>query len=224
MDKSDPAYPGQREYTPFFLSIYDWFVLKFMTGLVWKSPKLPIVERYSRLVGRRHLDVGPGTGYFLDKADLDPDTEITLLDPNVHVLRHSARRLEWMSPHTVEADVLKPLPALGPFDSAGLNGVLHCLPGPQEAKAVAVRNIASVLTPDGTLFGMTILGSSAQHTASARFFLTRLNQQGTFDNLGDTAEGLRAILVDSFRDVDVEVDGSVAHFTAVGPSAADPLG
>lgn len=218
MDESDPAYAGQKEYTPFFLSIYDWFVLRFMTGVVWKSPKPPIVERYSRLVGPRHLDVGPGTGYFLDKADLPADVEVTLLDPNVNVLHHSARRLESMRPHTVEADVLKPLPVDGPFDSVGLNGVLHCLPGPQQAKATAVRNIASVLTPEGTLFGMTILGSSAEHTALGRFFLNQINQQGTFDNLGDTAEGLGKILEGSFRHVDVEVDGSVAHFTAVCPS------
>ena len=217
MDESDPAYAGQKEYTPLFLSIYDWFVLVFMTGLVWKSPKPPMVERYSRLVGRRHLDVGPGTGYFLDKADLAADTEITLLDPNVNVLRHSARRLESMRPHTVEADVLKPLPVDGPFDSAGLNGVLHCLPGPQQTKSAAVRNIASVLTPEGTLFGMTILGTSAEHTALARFFLNKVNQQGIFDNRADTAEGLQKILEGSFRHVDVEVDGSVAHFTAIRP-------
>jgi SAM-dependent methyltransferase len=217
MDVNDPAYAGQKEYTPFFLSIYDWFILRFMTGVVWKMPKAPIVERYRRLVGRRHLDVGPGTGYFLDKADLADDIEITLLDPNVNVLRHSARRLESMMPNTVEADVLKPLPVDGPFDSVGLNGVLHCLPGPQEAKATAVRNIASVLTPEGILFGMTILGTSAEHTALARFFLNQVNQRGTFDNLGDTAEGLRKILEESFRQVDVEVDGSVAHFTVVSP-------
>ena len=177
-----------------------------------------MVDRYSRLVGHRHLDVGPGTGYFLDEADLAEDVELTLLDPNVNVLSHSARRLESMTPHTVEADVLKPLPVDGPFDSVGLNGVLHCLPGPQQTKTAAVRNIASVLAPDGTLFGMTILGTSAEHSGLARFFLNQLNRQGTFDNLGDTAEGLRQILEESFRHVEVDVDGSVAHFTAVSPT------
>jgi SAM-dependent methyltransferase len=218
MDENDPAYGGQKEYTPFFLSIYDWFVLRLMTGVVWKMPKTPIVERYRTLVGDRHLEVGPGTGYFLDKADLAGDIEITLLDPNVSVLRHSACRLESMMPRTVEADVLKPLPVDGPFDSVGLNGVLHCLPGPQEAKATAVRNIASVLTPEGILFGMTILGTSAEHTALARFFLNQVNSRGTFDNLGDTAEGLRNILERSFNHVELDVEGSVAHFTAVSPN------
>jgi SAM-dependent methyltransferase len=218
MDENDPAYAGQKEYTPLFLSIYDWFILMFMTGAVWKMPKTPIVERYRRLVGHRHLDVGPGTGYFLDKADLADDTEITLLDPNPNVLDYAARRLEPMKPNTVEADVLKPLPVDGPFDSVGLNGVLHCLPGPQQAKAAAVRNIASVLTPEGTLFGMTILGTSADHTALARFFLNQVNQRGTFDNLGDTAQGLQKILQDSFRRVELDVEGSVAHFIAVSPN------
>lgn len=120
-------------------------------------------------------------------------------------------------PQTVEADVLKPLPVDGPFDSAGLNGVLHCLPGPQRAKAAAVRKVASVLTPEGTLFGMTILGSSAEHSSRARFSLKNLNRRGTFDNLGDTAAGLREILEESFRRVDVDVDGSIAHFVASCP-------
>lgn len=97
MDPSDPAYQGQAEYTRFFLSIYDVFVLGFMLRVVWRYPKQPIVARYHKLVGRRHLDVGPGTGYFLEKAALSPDTEITLLDPNADVLEHSARRLASMS-------------------------------------------------------------------------------------------------------------------------------
>ena len=94
-----------------------------------------------------------------------------------------------MHPVTVEADVMKPLPVEGPFDSAALNYVLHCLHGPQSNKAVAIRNIADVLTPDGVLFGGTVLGLEEQHRPQARAFLRAANRLGDFDNLGDTAEG-----------------------------------
>jgi hypothetical protein len=57
------------------LAIYDVWVLKFMTKAVWKVPVALGVDRY------RHLDVGPRTGYFIEKADPPRDTEITLLDP-----------------------------------------------------------------------------------------------------------------------------------------------
>jgi hypothetical protein len=68
MERDDPSYKGQRGYNRFLLGISDPWVLGFMARAVWHCPIPPVVERYRRLLGRRHLDVGPGTGYFLDKA------------------------------------------------------------------------------------------------------------------------------------------------------------
>ena len=217
MDRDDPAYKGQAGYNRFLLAIYDPWVLGFMAPVVWKSPIHPGVERYREHMGRRHLDVGPGTGYFIEKAEPAEGTEITLLDPNPKVLARSSRRLAAWHPATVEADVMKPLPLEGRFDSAALSFVLHCLRGPQEHKAVAIRNIAAVLEPDGVLFGGTVLGTSAHHSRAARGVLRAFNRQGAFDNLGDTADGLREILEGSFETVDVEVTRSIALFTATGP-------
>jgi ubiquinone/menaquinone biosynthesis C-methylase UbiE len=216
-DKSDPAYKGQSGYNRFMLAIYDPWVLGFMAPVVWKAPIHPGVERYREHMGRRHLDVGPGTGYFIEKAEPAEGTEITLLDPNPKVLARSSRRLAALHPITVKADVMKPLPLEDRFDSAALSFVLHCLPGPQEHKAVAIRNIAAVLESDGVLFGGTVLGTEAQHSRAARGVLKAFNRQGAFDNLGDTPEGLREILEGSFQTVDVEVTRSIALFTATGP-------
>ncbi len=181
------------------LAIYDPFVLGFMARVVWRCPTPPVLDRYRRYLGRRHLDIGPGTGYFLEKAELSPETEVTLLDPNPNVLARASRRLAPLEVSAVEADVLKPLPVDGPFDSAALSFVLHCLPGPQRHKGVAIRNIAAVLTPDGVLFGGTVLGGSAHHTVPARAVLRAFNWQGAFDNMDDTEEGLRKILEESFQ-------------------------
>jgi SAM-dependent methyltransferase len=221
MDRDDPSYKGQRGYNRFLLAIYDPWVLGFMTRAVWKVPIPPVVERYRRLLGRRHVDVGPGTGYFLEKAAPPDGTEITLLDPNPNVLRKASRRLAAMHPIAVEADVMKPLPVEGPFDSAALSYVLHCLRGPQSNKAAAIRNIAAVLAPDGVLFGGTVLGLGERHRPQARAVLRAFNWQGDFDNLGDTAEGLRRILEESFETVEVDVVGSTADFTAAGPRPAE---
>ena len=220
MNPDDPAYRGQAEYTPRLLAIYDPLVLGFMARAVWRSPTPMAVARYRRHVGPRHLDVGPGTGYFLEKAGLPPGVEITLLDPNPHVLKHASLRLAGMKPTTVEADVLKPLPISGQFESAALNYVLHCLPGPQPHKARAIRNVAAVLVPDGVLFGGTVLGPSEQHTSPARAVLWAFNRHGAFDNLGDTTEGLREILEESFRTVAIEVVGSIAYFVATAPKSS----
>ena len=217
MDPSDPAYAGQADYTPWLLAIYDLWVLGFMARAVWRCPTPPVAERYRRQVGPRHLDIGPGTGYFLDKAGLPPETEVTLLDPNPNVLVHASRRLASIDVTSVEADVLKPLPVEGEFDSVALNYVLHCLPGPQSRKAAAIRNVAAVLAPNGVLFGGTILGSPSDHTFAARATLWAFNRHGSFDNLADTDEGLRQILEESFQMVEIDVVGSIAVFTATGP-------
>lgn len=216
MDPSDPAYKGQKDYGPAMLAIYDWWVLGVMARLVWRCPTPQIIERYRPLFGRRHLDIGPGSGYCIDVAAPD-GMELTLLDPNRDVLDHCAKRLSRFSPTVVEADVLKPLPVQNSFDSVALSFVLHCLPGPIEAKETAIRNVAAVLDSDGVLFGGTVLGMGADHTAPARAFLTAVNKRGAFDNLGDTRDGLEAILSASFDQVDIDVVGSLALFTAHRP-------
>jgi ubiquinone/menaquinone biosynthesis C-methylase UbiE len=222
MDKSDPSYKGQSGYNRFMLAIYDPWVLSFMAPVVWKAPIQPGVERYREHMGRRHLDVGPGTEYFIEKAEPPEGVEITLLDPNPKVLARSSRRLAALNPVTVEADVMKPLPLDGQrFDSAALSFVLHCLRGPMEHKAVAIRNIAAVIEPDGVFFGGTVLGTSADHSRAARGVLKAFNRQGGFDNLGDTADGLREILGGSFEAVEVEVTRSTALFTARRPIGVD---
>jgi SAM-dependent methyltransferase len=217
MERSDPSYKGQSGYNPALLAIYDVWVLKFMAPTVWKCPIPPGIDRYRRFMGPRHLDVGPGTGYFIEQAAPPLDTEITLLDPNPHVLRHVSKRLAAWAPIAVEADVMKPLPVEGGYDSAALSFVLHCLREPMSNKATAIRNIADVLTPDGVLFGGTVLGTREPHTRSARAFLWAFNKEGGFDNRDDTVEGLDEILNASFRQVEIERCGSAALFSARGP-------
>ena len=218
LDTSDPGYRGFKEYTPRFLKIYDWWVLGFMAPRVWKMGDEPALNLYRNHMGRRHLDVGPGTGYFIVASNPPQDIELTLLDANPNVLEHCTKTLAGWEPKTVEANVLEPLPVDGPFDSAALAHVIHCLPAPMPAKAGAIEHIAAVLSDDGVLFGGTVLGLSAQHTWAARLFLRLANLQGGFDNRDDDVEGLRTMLEASFHNVQIEIPaGSVAYFVACRP-------
>ncbi len=220
MDPTDPAYAGQKHYTPAFLTIYDVLVLTIYGPLVWRCPTGRLVQHYTRHVGRRHMDVGPGTGYFLQHAYFPSDTTILLVDPNRNVLAHASRRLSQFNPSVLQADVLKPLPVAGQrFDSIALNYVLHCLPGPMSRRAAAISNLAAVLDPDGVLFGATLLGTPELHTWLSRAALVQNNRLGFFDNLSDTQDGLRKILNEAFEAVDLQVVGSVALFSAAGPTA-----
>ena len=95
--------------------------------------------------------------------------------------------------------------------------MLHCQPGPLPRKAAAVANAAAVLAPTGVLFGASILGPCGRHTWLSRSILKANNRRGTFDNLGDTQEGLAEILEASFERVELETVGSMAIFAATNP-------
>ena len=217
MDRDDPAYRGQRDYTRLLLNAYDPLVLGPIARFVWRCPTAGLLERYRQHIRDRHLDVGPGTGYFLERSGLPAGSRVTILDPNRNVLRHVSRRVRQLDITAVEADVLKPLPVSGPFDSAALHLVIHCLPGPLARKAGAVANVAAVLAPDGVLFGASVLGRSGPQTWLSRRVLDLFNRQGGFDNRGDTEEGLRDILGASFAHVELETVGSIAIFAATNP-------
>jgi SAM-dependent methyltransferase len=217
MDRDDPAYAGQRDYSRLLLNAYDPLVLGPIARFVWRCPTSHLVERYRRHIRGIHLDVGPGTGYFLEHSGLPEGSAVTILDPNRNVLRHVSRRLPQFDVTAAEADVLKPLPVAGPFESAALHLVIHCLPGPLSRKAAAVANVAAVLTPTGVLFGASVLGTSGRHTWAARRMLGAFNRQGSFDNLADTEEGLHEILSASFEHVELETIGSIAIFAATNP-------
>jgi SAM-dependent methyltransferase len=200
--------------------VYDRVVIGFVSWFVWKTPVEPIMDGYRRHIRDGHLDVGPGTGWFIERSSLADGSRVTLVDPNPNVLRHATRRLQRLDVSAVEADVLKPLPVEGSFESAALNLVIHCLPGPISRKARAIENIAAVLSPTGTLFGATVLGRSGNHGWLARRVLTAFNRRGAFDNLDDTEGGLRQILEASFERVEIEIAGSAAIFTASRPRAS----
>ncbi|MGZ8438371.1 MAG: class I SAM-dependent methyltransferase [Candidatus Limnocylindrales bacterium] len=217
MDRDDPAYRGQSDYTRPLLKVYDPWVLGFAARFIWRCPTTRLVEGYRQHIRDRHLDVGPGTGYFIERSGLPDGSRVTILDPNANVLDHASRRLRHLDVTAVEADVLKPLPVNGPFDSAALHLVIHCLPGPFPRKAAAVANVAAVLAPIGVLFGASVLGTSGPQTWLSRRVLAAFNRRGAFDNLDDTEEGLGEILAASFEHVELENVGSVAIFAATNP-------
>jgi ubiquinone/menaquinone biosynthesis C-methylase UbiE len=217
MDRDDPAYRGQADYSRPVLRLYDPLVLGPIARYVWRCPADRLTEHYQRHIRDRHLDVGPGTGYFLARSGMAPGSEVTIVDPNTNVLEHVSARLGQLDVTAVEADVCKPLPIAGRFDSASLNLVIHCLPGPFERKAGAVANVAAVMAPEGVLFGSSVIGETGSHNPVARTMLRAYNRRGAFDNLEDSEAAIGEMLASSFEEVEVETIGSIAVFTARKP-------
>ena len=129
--RADEVEAGQRIYTPFTLRVYDLFVLGFSNRFVWRCPSSEMLGRYDSHVGARHLDVGVGTGWFLDHCTWPVESpKITLLDLNENSLSAASDRIRRYAPAAVQANVLDPVD-LGDalFDSIGANFLFHCLPG-----------------------------------------------------------------------------------------------
>jgi hypothetical protein len=68
LDSSDPAYRGQAVYTARTLRAYDAVVVNLSNSLAWRCPARKILAQYNRHISDAHLDVGPGTGYYLDRC------------------------------------------------------------------------------------------------------------------------------------------------------------
>ena len=208
---------GQRIYTPLVLRGYDLFVLGFSNRFAWRCPSAAMLERYDRYVRGRHLDLGVGTGWYLDRCQWPVhEPAITLLDLNEHSLSAAARRLRRYAPQTVRANVLEALPLDDArFESASANYLLHCLPGQIESKARTLAgNVRLRLDPGGVFFGSTILGRGVSHTRLGRRLMRLYNSKGIFSNSDDDRDGLGRGLASELKDVEIEVVGAVALFTA----------
>ncbi|WDZ83578.1 class I SAM-dependent methyltransferase [Micromonospora cathayae] len=214
--KGHPAYAGSAPYNPAQLRFYDPVVLRFANRFLWRCPTDRIVDLYSRNVSGRHLELGPGTGYFLDRCQFPvPDPEITLVDLNSNPLAHTARRIARYRPRTLQADLLEPLDLPpGGFHSVGINYVLHCLPGRIETKAAVLGNLRPLLAPGAVVFGGTILGDGVRHTRLSRRMIELYNRIGAFTNLADDRDTLDRVLGERFTHHRIDVCGAVALFVA----------
>ena len=97
---------GQAPYSPLVLSIYDVVVLGISNHLLWRCPTAKLRNLYDRNVSGRHVDIGVGTGYFLDQARWPVgDPAITLVDLNPNSLRAAARRIGRFAPRAILAEI-----------------------------------------------------------------------------------------------------------------------
>ncbi|SEJ21275.1 bifunctional 2-polyprenyl-6-hydroxyphenol methylase/3-demethylubiquinol 3-O-methyltransferase UbiG [Pseudomonas sp. NFR16] len=215
---TDSSAAGAAVYSPFTLALYDAWVLGISNRYAWRCPTKEVLLPFFRAnTGLRHLDIGVGTGYYLANAQLPADTQITLLDLNPSSLEAARRRIDRPGTRTLQHDVMTPIPGDELFDSISLFYLLHCLPGPLDAKAAIFGTLKHNLQPGGVLFGATILGDEAGHNGFGRKLMAVYNKKGIFGNRGDTQLGFEAHLRQHFRDVTLKREGKVLLFRAAQP-------
>jgi SAM-dependent methyltransferase len=215
MEVSNPSKAGAAIYIPPILRIYDLFVYGFSSPFAWRCPEKEFIDLYNNNISKRHLDIGCGTGYLLDRCRIpSPSPEVTLVDLNPNSLKWTSRRIERYHPMSHIADILHPLPFDERFDSVGMNYVLHCVPGNMAVKAVAFDHLKARLNPGGVLFGSTIPFTGVRHNALARLIMALFNGMGAFNNTADSLDDLSDALHRRFSDVRIWTVGSVALFVA----------
>lgn len=207
---------GHAFYTRRSLRVYDALILGWFNRTAWRCPADRLVQLHSRHVTGTHLDIGVGTGYFLDRCRFPTsDPRVVLLDRNPDCLDAASDRLARYRPERVEASAFEPFPdAVGAVDSASLTYLLHCLPGAMVEKAVVFDHVASVLNPGGVVFGATLLQGGVHRNRYARSVMAFNNRRGIFCNTEDDLGSLTEALEARFDDVRVEVIGCVGAFAA----------
>lgn len=206
-------------YSPASLRMYDLWVMGLSNHWIWRCPTHELASLYDRHVTDNHLDVGVGTGYLLDRARFPSRCpRVALMDLNPNPLDHCARRIARYAPEIIRRNVLEPIAYDGrPFDSVGMNYILHCLPGSIGEKAVAFDHLLPLMSPGARLFGATLLQGGVQRSSMARWLMDVYNKRSIFSNRDDDLDGLKRALSERFEEVSVAVVGCAALFSGRKP-------
>ncbi len=213
---SAEAAAGAAVYSRLLLAVYDLEVLGFELPVIFKCPARKVLALYDAHVSDTHLDVGVGTGYFLDRCRFPvAKPEIHLMDLNPNCLERTSRRIRRYGPVTHRCDVLEPIrESLPRFGSIGVSNLLHCLPGTMLDKEKVFRNLKPLLRGGGVLFGVTVLGKGVDEAGALYRVANRLyNRKAIFCNLQDGAADLDTILARNFAKHSVTTVGTLAFFT-----------
>lgn len=213
---------GQAVYTPKMLAIYDLLVLGLSNRWIWKCPTPRLLAHYDRHVSGNHLDVGVGTGYFLDRCRFPTARpRIALMDLNRDALQFASRRIARYRPETYVRNVLETIDFDGAkFDSLSVNYLLHCLPGDMATKARAFDFLSPLMNPGAVVFGSTLLQGGVARGFAAQRLMAFYNSKGIFSNAQDDLETLTHELEKRFDAVSVETVGCVALFSATVKDSA----
>jgi len=206
---------GQAIYTPRALRAYDFVVLGVSNRFLWRCPTPRLVEHYNEHVTANHLDVGVGTGYFLDHCRFPTRTpRVALMDLNQNSLDFASARISRYEPETYRRSVLEPIRVdAAKFDSVGMNYLLHCIPGSIESKSVVFDHFKPLMNPDAVVFGSTLLQGDVARSWFAKRLMDVYNKKGIFANEADNLAGLKVQLTRHLKEVSIEVVGCVALFS-----------
>jgi hypothetical protein len=205
---------SQQFFNKGSLVFYDFLLYGMISRYAWGCSIKRLEAHYRQYVRHNHLEVGVGTGFLLNRAQFDClKPRLALMDLSAACLAKTRLKVARYAPETYIQNLLQPIGLkIAPFDSIGINYVMHCVPGGFQEKGIAFSHLASLLSENGVLFGTTVLSDNIQKNWLAKPFMWLMNYLGVFNNRGDNAEDLKAYLETHFQLVVFEIVGVVAFF------------
>ena len=102
----EQVHAGQAVYTKSVLVFYDLLV-GFNMRFAWQCPASKMVDRYNQFVSNNHLDVGVGSGFYLDHCRFPTQNpRLALMDLNPNSLHKTARRIARYQSEIYRANIL----------------------------------------------------------------------------------------------------------------------
>lgn len=205
---------------PTALSHLDrWLLAAVYPGGWGGATREVLVPFFEAYCGATHLDVSVQRASCLTEVQWPERTSLTLLDwqqagedddfrgPALRLPRHLPCE---MLP-TLSRDPFARYHAISAFN------LLHRLPDHPHQRGQVVSLLATLLRPEGVLYGATLLGRGVRHTWLARQLNAHFQRRGCFHNEGDDLFSLQRLLRRRFDEVELEQQGSLALFTARHP-------
>ncbi len=212
---SEEIYAGQSIYTPRLLALYDFGVLTLSNSFLWRCPTAKLLRHFNQNITTNHLDIGVGSGFFLDKCRFPGShPRIGLMDLNPAAISYTAARISRYNPEKYLHNIFEPLDFHYPkFSSISLNYLLHCLPGNLAEKSIIFDHIQSLADPGAICFGSTLLGDGISLNWGAKHLMSFYNKKGIFSNSGDNARNLEKELCKRLDIISFEIVGAAVLFS-----------
>lgn len=211
---------GAAFYSKSTLTWYDFVLFKIFNPLVWKCSTSHLHDLYRTHMTGNHLDVGTGTGYFLNHNPFPiGQPRLALMDLNPNCLETASRRLARYQPETIQANILEPIEYSGElFDSISLTYLLHCLPGQSlQEKSCVFDHLIPLLNPGGVIFGANILHHGVKRSLLTRLFTASNNMKGIFSNKQDSLDDMISAIEQRFETFEIRHQGVVVLWSARNP-------
>lgn len=174
---------------------YDFFVNKFVCSYIWRCNENNISKLYDENVSTNHLEIGPGTGFFIRKNKFN---NLYLCDINRDVLDFTKNQLKNNSKNiiSINKNLFLDSNNLNIYDinSVGLSYVLHCVPGNLSDNLNTLKSNLSN-NKNLTIFGSTVINTN--NKAIPNLALLFLNKYGIFSNKYHCYQDLRKFIKDN---------------------------